>query len=281
MNNSNSSQILISIPDGIKEMLEEKLIQSSVGIEEIYSWIFDYFNHQFNGREEPNGFKIFVNELSSAYANVKLKELRTIGIDFPILLSKGTKKPIVMVCAMDPLRDETDVSEISTEIGMWVPFSAINNPNNKNYKMKPSDKRNLSFFHTLLETNDLYLTDAFKLFYREGKELSNGQTEFKKLSVHREILEKEIQLVQPEAIVSLGNHARDSISQILNLHAPSWSDTVYKTQTCDGKTVIMVPHISGSASGYKAPILKNENYKSIEGKDNERYARIIVSVIGN
>ena len=281
MNNSNSSDISISIPDGIKEMLEEKLIQSSVGIEEIYGWIFDYFNYQFNGTEEPVAFKIFVNELSSNFADVKLKQLRTIGIDFPILLSKGTKKPVAMVCAMDPLRDETDVTEISTEIGMWVPFSAINNPNNEKIRMKPSDKRNLSFFHALMETHDLYLTDVFKLFYREGKDLSNGQIEFKKLSVHREILEREIQLAQPKAIVSLGNHARDSISQILNLHAPAWSDTVYKTKTCDGKTVIMVPHISGSASGYKAPILKNENYKSIEGKDNERYARIIASVIGN
>ena len=92
MNNSNSSNISISIPDGIKEMLEEKLIQSSVGIEEIYGWIFDYFNHQFNGTEEPVAFKIFVNELSSNFADVKLKQLRTIGIDFPILLSKGTKK---------------------------------------------------------------------------------------------------------------------------------------------------------------------------------------------
>ena len=279
MNNTKSSDLSISIPDGMKEMLVEKLIQSSAGIDEIYNWIFNYFNHQFNEFERPIACKVFVDELTASFSEIKLKQIRTVGIDFPILLSRGYNRPVLMVCAMDPLRDDTDSTEVSKEIGVWVPFSAIDHPANKNYKMKTSDKRNLSFFHALLETHNLYLTDAFKLFYREGNELSNRQIEFRKLPVHREILEREIQLVQPKAIISLGNHARDSISQILNLHAPAWSNVVYKTKTCAGMTVIMVPHISGSASGFKAPILKNESYKSINGKDNERYARIIASVI--
>ena len=279
MTNSNSSEISISIPDGIKEMLEEKLIQPCVGIKKVYSWIFDYFNHQFNGSEIPGDFPIFINELTAAFAEIKLKQIRTVGIDFPVLLSKGNNRPVLMICAMDPLRDETDGITTSNDIGLWVPFSAINNPGKKGNNMKPSDKRNLSFFHTLLETHDLYLTDAYKLFYREGKKMSNGQNEFKSLEVHSEILEKEIKLVNPSAIISLGNAARNAICGILKLEVPTWSDTVYKTKTQAGINVVMVPHISGSANGYKAPILKNVAYSNIEGENNPKYARIIASVI--
>jgi hypothetical protein len=279
MVNSNSSDISISIPGGIKEMLEEKLIQSNVGIEKVYSWIFDYFNHQFYGSDEPKDFPIFVNELTAGFSEIKLKQIRTVGIDLPILLSKGKNRPVLMICAMDPLRDETDGETPSNDIGLWVPFSAINNPRKKGSNMKPSDKRNLSFFHTLLETHDLYLTDAYKLFYREGKKKSNGQNKFKSLEVHSEILEKEIRLVKPSAIITLGNAARNAICGILKLEVPTWSDTVYKTKTIEDVNVVMVPHISGSANGYKAPILKNEKYKNVEGDNNPKYARIIQSVI--
>jgi hypothetical protein len=41
----------------------------------------------------------------------------------------------------------------------------------------------------------------------------------------------------------------------------------------------MAPHISGSARGAKAPILNNEVYNTIEGADNIKYARIIVSIL--
>ncbi len=279
MTNLNSSDISISIPDGIKEMLEEKLIQSSVGIEEIYSWIFDYFNREFYGSAKPKDFTIFVNELTVAFAEIKLKQIRTVGIDFPVLLSKGKNRPVLMVCAMDPLRAENNMVTVSEEIDLWVPFSIIRNPDNAASEIKASDKRNLLFFHTLLETHDLYLTDVYKLFYREGKRRSNGQSQFKSLEVHSEILEREIKLVNPSAIISLGNAARNAICGILKLEVPTWSDTVYKTKTQAGVSVVMVPHISGSANGYKAPILNNEKYKNVEGENNPKYARIIKKVI--
>jgi hypothetical protein len=273
----NSSDLNVSIPSDIKDLLKQYLIQPNVGLDAIYNWFFGYFKNQFNGNEILSDFSLLKQELSDHFKKIKEKDIRTIGIDFPILLSKGKNRPVLMICAMDPLREESDdVSKID-EIGFWVPFSIINSIDSK-YN-KPTDRSNLSFFHTLLETYDIYVTDIYKVFYREGNKLSNGQKEFKQLKVHKEIFQNEIKIVKPCAILTLGNDARDGICQILDLNPPIWSDKIHTTVSKDNTNVLMVPHISGSARGAKAPILNNEVYNTIEGTDNVKYARIIMSAL--
>jgi len=274
-----SSDFNVSIPDDIKVLLEQHLIKPNVGIDAVYNWFFGYYKNQFNGYEKLLDFSLYKNELSDQFKEIKQKDTRTIGIDFPILLSKGKNRPILMVCAMDPLREESDDISKIDEIGYWVPFSIINSMESK-YN-KSSDRSNLSFFHTILETYDIYVTDIYKVFYREGQNISNNQKEFKRLSVHREIFENEIKTVKPHHILTLGNDARDAICQILDLNPPSWSDDIYTTKNKENINVIMAPHISGSARGTKAPILNNTLYKDIEGSDNLKYARIIQHVISS
>lgn len=272
-----SSDFTVSIPDDIKNVLKDHLIQPKVGINEVYNWFFGYFKNQFNGNEKLSNFSLFKNELSEQFNEIKKKNIQTIGIDFPILLSKGKNRPVLMICAMDPLREESDDTPNSDEIGYWVPFSIINSMDSE--QNKPSDRSNLSFFHAILETHDVYVTDIFKVFYREEQRKSNTQPEFKKLSVHKEIFENEIKIVKPHAILTLGNDARDAICQILGLNTPNWTDEIYTTKSKENFNVIMVPHISGAARGAKAPILNNERYKDIDGTDNLKYARIIRDVI--
>ncbi len=269
------SNIILSIPEGIKETLREQLIKPKVGIDAIYTWLYHYYKKQYNDIGPLKDLKLYKHELSDQFKEIKQKNIRTIGIDFPIRLSKGKNRPVLMICAMDPLREDSDDISRIDEVGFWVPFSIINSIDSK-YN-KPTDRSNLSFFHTLLETYDLYVTDLYKVFYREGEKVSNGQKEFKRLSVHKEIFEKEIKILKPYAILTLGNYARDGICQILDLNPPMWSDTIPSTVSNDNTKVIMVPHISGSARGAKAPILNNEVYNSIEGTDNVKYARIIMS----
>jgi len=272
-----SSDFIVSIPNDIKVLLKDHLIEPKVGIDEVYNWFFCYFKNQFNGNEKLSDFSLFKNELSEQFKEIKQKNIQTIGIDFPILLSKGKNRPVLMICAMDPLREESnDVSKVE-EIGYWVPFSIINSMDSKHNK--PTDRSNLSFFHTILETHDIYVTDIFKVFYREGQRKSNTQSEFKKLPVHKVIFDNEIKSIKPHAILTLGNDARDAVCQILGLNPPAWSDEIYTTKSKDNFNVIMVPHISGAARGTKAPILNNERYKDIDGSDNLKYARIIQHVI--
>ncbi len=274
-----SSDFNVSIPHDIKVLLEQHLIRPNVGIDAVYNWFLSYYKNQFVGNEILSDFSLLKNELSEKFEAIKRKNIRTIGIDFPIVLSKGKNRPILMICAMDPLRKDSDDSSKLDEIEYWVPFSIINSMESK-YNSS-SDRINLSFFHTLLETYDIYVTDIYKIFYREGQNLSNNKKDFKQLPVHKEILENEIKIIKPHSILTLGNDARDAICQILNLNAPTWSDEVYTAKSKENANIIMVPHISGAARGTKAPILNNKIYADIVGTDNLKYARIITHVISS
>jgi hypothetical protein len=273
----NTSNFIVSIPDDIKVLLQDYLIQPKVGIDEVYNWFYGYYKHQFTGEEFHSEICLFKNELDDRFSGIKEKNIKTIGVDFPILLSKGKNRPVLMICAMDPLRDDSDdVSKIN-EISFWVPFSIINSMESK--QNKPTDRSNLSFFHTILETHDVYVTDIFKVFYRDGQNKSNAKKEFKQLSVHKDILEREIKIVNPQAILTLGNEARDAICDVFELVKPTWSENIYTTTISDGTKICMTPHISGSANGSKAPILANPKYERISGNNNIKYARIILETL--
>jgi hypothetical protein len=204
-----------------------------------------------------------------------LKELnvRSIGIDFPIKLSRGKNRPVLMVCAMDPLRTDNEQKLPEDKLTDWVPFSVIKNPAKEK---KYSEKENLQFFNTLLKDFDLYLTDIYKLFYRDGTKISNKIKTYTDLSIHREILETEINCIKPTAILTLGNGARDAICELFKIYPPTWNTEIFKINPDNGCSLVMVPHISGAANGSKAPILNNVSYQDIPGNNNTKYANIIL-----
>ena len=267
----------LDIPDEIKGLLKSRLLSYHYDIDEIYTSFRDYFNQQFN-KEHLRGTSapiLDVGDLNSAFQMIREKEIRTAGIDFPILLRKGSGRPVLMVCAMDPYRaDEGQLPD--TKLSYWVPFSIIKNPEKEK---KYTEKENLVFFHGLLNQYDLYVTDVFKVFYREGHSTGNSQPEYTSLPIHKEILMNEIKIVKPDAILTLGNNARNAICKILDLNVPKWSDTIYATRSTAGLQVIMVPHISGAANGAKSKILKNDDYRHIDGTGNSKYASIILHEI--
>lgn len=262
----------------IQTLLSNSLLTSADAIEDAYRWLHDYFAFQYQLKKDYKESNVLMDKsmLSSSFDMIKNNPVRTIGIDFPVLLSKGDNRPTMMICAMDPLRHDTVDKNPSHEIQYWVPFSIINNPDKKT---KHSEKENLAFFHTLLNTYDLYVTDIYKLFYRHENKVSNSIKAFKALPAHRTILDAEIQIVQPSAILTLGNNAKDAICNLFGLAKPGWTDEINKTKTRSGIEVVMVPHISGAANGTKAPILNNPAYADVSGKNSERYAEIILKAL--
>jgi hypothetical protein len=270
--------IKLKLQPEIESILDRELLISNESIKSIYVWINDYFSKEFGLLSEVSvpGITLRRDALTPSFDIIKNNLVRTIGIDFPVLLSKGENRQVMMVCAMDPLRNDTADKQPSDEIGYWVPFSVINNPVGQT---KHSEKENLSFFHTLLDTYDLYVTDIFKLFYRKENRVSNTIIEFRSLPVHRTILDAEIQIIKPSVILTLGNNARDAMCELLNLPRPQWINEIYTTKVQNGIDVVMVPHISGAANGAKAPILKNQAYAEVSGKNNVKYAQIILKTL--
>jgi hypothetical protein len=274
--NNNQSSIKMSIPDEIKELLNSKVISPSCGIDIIYRAFDKYFTEQYNLPNEGlrgEDYQLSKFDLVNDFSFVKELNVRSMGIDFPIKLSAGNDRPVLMICAMDPLRADSEQKLPEDKLTEWVPFSVIKNASKEK---KYSEKENLHFFNSLLKEYDLYVTDIYKLFYREGNKISNKINHYTGLPIHREILETEINFIKPTAILTLGNGARDAICGLYKIFPPAWSNEIFKTNLENGCSLVMVPHISGAANGSKAPILNNESYQDIPGKNNTKYANIIL-----
>jgi hypothetical protein len=273
------NQLRISIPTEIKELLKSKVVNPSCGIDLIYQAFDAYFNEQYDlpvERLEEFDYQLSKFDLAADFSVLKDLSVRTIGIDFPIKLSKGKNRPTLMICAMDPLRADNEQKLPEDKLTDWAPFSVIKNPSKEN---KYSEKENLQFFYSLLKDFDLYLTDIYKIFYREGNKISNKIKAYTDLTIHREILESEINVVNPAVILTLGNGARDAICHLYHLTPPKWNNEIFKTNLDNNRSLVMVPHISGAANGSKAPILNNPKYASVTGVNNGKYANIILSEI--
>jgi len=270
------NQLTISIPEEIKELLKSKVVNPSCGIDSIYQAFDAYFKEQYglqDERLEEFDYQLYKFDLVDDFSFVKELNVRSIGIDFPIKLSRGKNRPVLMICAMDPLRADNEQKLPEDKLTDWVPFSVIKNPAKEN---KYSEKENLQFFYALLKDYDLYLTDIYKLFYREGTKISNKINHYTGLPIHREILETEINCIKPTAILTLGNGARDAICELYKIYPPTWNNEIFKTNLENGCSLVMVPHISGAANGSKAPILNNVSYHDIPGNNNTKYANIIL-----
>jgi hypothetical protein len=270
------NQLRISISNEIKELLKSKVMNPSCGVDSIYQAFDAYFNEQYdlpNNKHNTDDYQLSKFDLVNDFSFVKELNVRSIGIDFPIKLSRGKNRPVLMICAMDPLRADNEQKLPEDKLTDWVPFSVIKNPAKEN---KYSEKENLQFFYALLKDYDLYLTDIYKLFYREGTKISNKINHYTGLPIHREILETEINCIKPTAILTLGNGARDAICQLYKVYPPTWNNEIFKTNLENGGSLVMVPHISGAANGSKAPVLNNLKYKDIPGNNNTKYANIIL-----
>lgn len=267
----------IVVPEAIKCALRGRLLNETYNIDAIYDIFQDYFNQQFT--DLAGKFQSYpglaLSDLGRAFSLISSKEIRTGGIDFPLMLRKGSSRPVLMVCAMDPLRAD-DGRGPNTDLSYWVPFSIIKNPQKEK---KYSERENLIFFHTLLNQMDLYVTDIYKLFYREGEAISNSKREFTSLPVHKELLYDEIGIVKPDAILTLGTKARDAVCSIFELQIPTWTDEVFSTYTKNCVKLVMVPHISGAANGAKVGIINNPAYGEISGSGNRKYAQAVLMEI--
>jgi hypothetical protein len=223
------SPITISIPNEIKELLKSKVINPSCGIDHIYKAFDAYFNEQYDlpvERPEEFDYQLSKFDLVNDFSFVKELNVRSIGIDFPIKLSKGKNRPVLMICAMDPLRTDNEQKLPEDKLTDWVPFSVIKNPAKEK---KYSENENLQFFYSLLGDFDLYLTDIYKLFYRDGTKISNKIKTYTDLPIHREILESEINCIKPTAILTLGNGARNAICELYKIYPPTWNTEIFKT----------------------------------------------------
>lgn len=287
---------LFSSQEGVLSMLQEKLFLPNVNLALAYKQISSYNlpdNHEIKATkiellQEP--FRSFVLSHSSR---------TTLAVDLPILVSRNSNRPIVMICAMDALPPipesnfwEGKLVNHSIDVGLGVPFSLVDDwtiPNGSLFS-------NLAFFKELLQHFDLYITDIYKLFFRLSlgnryikSHAINDYTQLQTIdgvNIHASILEAEIELVKPKLIITLGSASRSALailsqqSQQTKMQLKAWNENLQQYSWNNQIHWIASPHISNAANGTKKLLLQNSKYSHINGHyANERLARIIIHEI--
>ena len=285
------------------ELLQELLVnfENDGGLKNIYQQLINFSKGKISKNEI--GFTSIEN-LNLKYRSIinntsVVGSATTMASDLPIFIKSDKKNAkTIMVCAMDPLPpvpNQKNINNIiftdwkkrgfdlNNNIGFWAPFSLIDEGNGPNYV----------FFRELKLEYNLYITDIYKVFFYIDKgndhfAKSNSIREYKNLKNHGEILKREVDLIKPHFIITLGNDARNALLEINNETAGTekqkvkkWDDNnELQKYKFNETTIISSPHISGSANGAKKHILKNEKYKNITDVNNlievQKLARIIL-----
>ena len=261
----------------VLDSFKKKLLDPKVGYDRIYDAILQY-HASWRGKDTKGSVDwpaVGSDELKGAFTRLTDRGIRKLSMDLPIVVrsKKGTDRPLLMVVAMDPLRDGGgDDSTAPQRVDCWVPFSIIENPQ----AAGGSYRSNMAFFETLLDHYDLYLTDVFKLFFWAGRKKSNQLGSFREIDAHAELLRVEVDSMKPGAVLTLGNPARDAILAMVGEHPFPMQDIQHHIWL-DGKTpVVSIPHISGAANGAKAKVLAARNADG-KGGMNKALAKAVIA----
>lgn len=202
-------------------------------------------------------------DLKEKYKSIRIEDLNeelhkdaigkcSYGIDLPVWFgSKGQNRKKIFLLAMDPMRGADD----RTTADLNSPFS-IHLGNNNNY---------ISSIKHLSDSFDIYITDVFKLFYRDPinkKKVSNASLNFTQLEIHSRIIIKEIDLFNPDLILCLGKHPLAGLRKIKGL-TPEPKSTIGPIYQYSFNSIptFAIPHASGVASRWAQTFLKNNNWE--------------------
>lgn len=265
--------------------LEKELIQPNEGLIQVYTNLISYFlkaNSCQPAVSKAELMQMISNntlhktELATEFEDIKNNSIRTMAIDLPIKLRslRENVNKTIMVVAMDPLPPNTDQDETTkNKIGTWVPFSLIDG----DFTGGKSFRSNRAFFLELLKRYHVYVTDIYKLFYREGNHpsdiRSNSLNRYTSIENHQVILNKEIDFVKPKVIVTMGNPSRNALYTIKGYEPKAWEDI--QINYWDKTPIISIPHMSGAANKTSFAILKK--YPELTGSKTEKLAKLVLS----
>lgn len=177
-----------------------------------------------------------------------------VGLDLPTWFNLSSSRR-VMIIAQDPLRNPKWYHECNTAI-CSSPFGQ----HGREWRENGRGGKRISFLsRSLIDLGyGVYFTDAYKYYFCGWKDDSKYHVGLTKdpdtLQAYQDILSKEIEIVCPKIIVTLGNAAKKAVKNLIKRN---------------DVRVLSLPHFSGSAQGY---FLSSETYSRIKSqlrlKDN-------------
>jgi hypothetical protein len=224
----------------VKKLLSNELGIGSSKLDDMYT----HFSRVYKG--EPSELSQDVNSMDPdcllGFDQSVVQGNCNYGIDLPVWFTeKNSNRKKILILAMDPLRSETTADQQRSTADFNSPFS-IHLRTKNNYFPSIS---------LLASTYDLYITDVFKLFYRDKsnqKNMSNQSPDFLTMAVHSELLQKEIALFEPSCVLCLGIHALNGLSKIEKFQPNKSIVSELRNYNFKGIPTFAIPHASGIAA---------------------------------
>lgn len=208
-------------------------------------WIFSEGLTPF----QPNGYDSYYTDTTAVPIpithpdfidlTVRKEKRGAIGLDFPIWFQVNEDNPFIMIVAQDPLRNAYWYGDRNGECEDFICNDAIvSSPfglQDSNHREKGNGgKRIWLLVQSLIKRGyNVYLTDCRKYFVYDHKE-SDKYTTSEKNEIYKDILNKEIEIIKPKLIVTLGHSAAIYCKMLLG-----------KDERQSG----YLPHLSGAANG--------------------------------
>ena len=187
------------------------------------------------------GLPVWLSEYFEINKNVTPECL---GVDIPYFLDNG-KKETIAIFGLNPLRNHGDWADAKNEAGNAAAFPY--SPDNS-FILNSAwgahcgfvQNQNKQLFQTLSQHYNLYLSDYQKWFFKQGKTPSQNIRSFVDLPQHADVLDKELRIVSPKYILTLGNEVKD----VFGLKTPALTKNKIRTFEKNGQVFIPIPHTS-------------------------------------
>jgi len=238
----------------LESNLKEKIIPILTEIiNQDFNEIDSIYEDMKISKNENDWSKTLDSELLCEYLK-PYKDCFGLGIDFPIWFDWNTNKSKVMLIGRDPQRNHKD-----NRLIIGSPFGLGNKGGRETKKNKYWE-----FTEPLIENNRVYITDVYKLYTKDNLESKNLK---KNKKFHYDLLEKEIQAINPNKIITIGKDAKIAVSTIYKNQLENYKNDSYVKLT-DSLEFFFVPHISNMVLQNLIPIanlflsigkLKNNN----------------------
>jgi uracil-DNA glycosylase len=187
-----------------------------------------------------------LSELVNFHKFLETKEEQpfNIGIDLPIYFGDPSSNHKIMIVAMDPKRT-------GQEPGVYSLGSVFSLHTNEGRSTKKNDY--WKFIEPMISENFVYLTDIYKLYYESFSEVNGRKTHVVSnkdksfirkdtvpFKINKQILDAEINIVQPTKIIALGKEAANALKLIKGIKN-SESEICFNQE---GIEYVFMPHIA-------------------------------------
>ncbi|MCF1190113.1 uracil-DNA glycosylase family protein [Mangrovimonas sp. AS39] len=208
-----------NLHEEIIKILTDLLQLNQKELKDIYDEIKSYDKIRSSESSPHWGKPLLPTFLSSKLKN--FSDGNGLGIDLPIWFNWDDKPNRLMIIGIDPLRKHND-----NRLILGSPFGLATKGGRETQRNKY-----WNFVEPLLVDNSVYIMDVYKLFVKDSdlkKEIRNQKVFF------YEILKRELDVVKPNKIITLGKAAASSINNLFK-----------KTHDLNSSIeVINLPHLS-------------------------------------